>query len=116
QGSMAPDHPVWVQFARAMVPLMAMPARSIAEMVPCDPERKLKVLDIAAGHGLFGIAFAEAYPRAEVFALDWPQVLEVAAENARRAGVGDRHHLVPGSAFEVDYGTGFDLVLLTNFL
>lgn len=116
EGTVAPENPVWVQFARAMMPMMAMPAQQIASLVPCDPERPLKVLDIAAGHGLFGIAFAQRYPQAQVFALDWPQVLEVASQNAANAGVGERHHPLPGSAFEVEYGTGYDLVLLTNFL
>lgn len=116
EGTVAPENPVWVQFAKAMMPMMAMPAQQIAERVPCDPERPLKVLDIAAGHGLFGIAFAQRYPQAQVYALDWPQVLEVAAANAARAGVGERHHALPGSAFDVEYGTGYDLVLLTNFL
>ena len=31
-------------------------------------------------------------------------------------GVADRYHLLPGSAFEVDFGTGYDLALITNFL
>jgi cyclopropane fatty-acyl-phospholipid synthase-like methyltransferase len=43
-------------------------------------------------------------------------VLEVAKENAQAAGVADRYHLNPGSAFDVDYGENFDLVLLPNFL
>lgn len=116
EGTVAPEHPVWVQFARAMMPMMAMPAQQLVDLAPCPEDRKLSVLDIAAGHGLFGIAFARRYPHAEVTALDWPQVLEVARENAERAGVGGRHHLLPGSAFDVEYGTGHDLVLLTNFL
>jgi ubiquinone/menaquinone biosynthesis C-methylase UbiE len=116
EGTVAPENPVWVQFAKAMMPMMALPAQQIAERVPCALGRPLKVLDLAAGHGLFGIAFAQRYPQAEVYALDWPQVLEVAAENAARAGVGERHHALPGSAFDVEYGTGYDLVLLTNFL
>jgi hypothetical protein len=116
QGVMEPDHPVWVKFARAMMPMMALPARQLPDLVPCDPGRELRVLDLAAGHGLFGIAFAQRYPRAEIVALDWPNVLEVARENAQGAGVGDRYRLLPGSAFEVDYGSGYDLVLLTNFL
>jgi len=74
------------------------------------------VLDIAAGHGLFGIALANHNPLAAIVALDWPNVLEVAKENARAAGVADRYSGIPGSAFEADYGTGYDLVLLTNFL
>ncbi|HXM36992.1 MAG TPA: methyltransferase, partial [Pyrinomonadaceae bacterium] len=32
------------------------------------------------------------------------------------AGVADRHGAIPGSAFDVDYGTGYDVILLTNFL
>ena len=40
----------------------------------------------------------------------------VAQENARGAGVAERHSLLPGSAFEVDWGGPYDVVLLTNFL
>lgn len=116
EGTVTPDHPVWVRFARAMMPMMAMPARQIAELVACDPSRKLRLLDIAAGHGIFGIAFAQRYPQLEVVAQDWPLVLEVARENAEKAGVGERYHLLPGNAFEVEYGDSYDLVLLTNFL
>lgn len=117
EGSIAPEHPVWVRFARAMAPMMALPAQLMAQIIAENmPRRKLKVLDIAAGHGMFGITVAGALPQAEITALDWPNVLQVAEENARRAGVSDRYHLLPGSAFEVDYGDGYDLILLTNFL
>jgi ubiquinone/menaquinone biosynthesis C-methylase UbiE len=114
--ALEPDHPMWVNFARAMVPMMAMPSQLMAQLVDPTKDKPLRVLDIAAGHGLYGIAFAKQNPQAEVTALDWPNVLEVAKENADAAGVADRHHTKPGSAFDVDYGTGYDLVLLTNFL
>ncbi|MDT4952521.1 MAG: hypothetical protein QOJ02_659 [Acidobacteriota bacterium] len=114
-GTVAPENPIWVKFARAMTPMMAMPAQAIAKLVNQDGG-KLKVLDIAAGHGLFGITIARQHPNAEIVALDWPNVLEVAKENAGNAGVSDRYSTIPGSAFDVDYGTGYDLVLLTNFL
>jgi ubiquinone/menaquinone biosynthesis C-methylase UbiE len=81
--------------------------------LPTPPKR---VLDIAAGHGVFGITVAQAIPQAEVTAVDWTPVLEVANENARAAGISDRYQAVPGSAFDVDWGGDFDLVLLTNFL
>ncbi|HEX8091593.1 MAG TPA: methyltransferase [Blastocatellia bacterium] len=55
-------------------------------------------------------------PNAEITAVDWPNVLEVAQENAEAAGVSDRYNTIAGSAFDVDYGTGYDIVLLTNFL
>jgi ubiquinone/menaquinone biosynthesis C-methylase UbiE len=115
-GTVAPDHPIWVNFARAMAPMMAMPAQMMAKLVDPAPDRKLKILDIAAGHGLYGIAFATNNNQAEVVALDWPKVLDVAKENARNAGVADRYSTIEGSAFDVDYGNGYDLILLTNFL
>ena len=115
-GSLAPENPMWVKFARAMVPMMMMPAQQIAKLVSADGNRKLKVLDIAAGHGIFGVTIAQQNPNAEIVALDWPNVLEVAKENAGRAGVSDRYSTLEGSAFEVDYGSGYDVVLLTNFL
>jgi O-methyltransferase domain/Dimerisation domain len=114
-GTVAPENPVWVKFARAMKPMMAMPAQAIARLVNGDGGN-LKVLDIAAGHGLFGIAIAQQNQNAEVIALDWPNVLEVAKENAQNAGVSDRYRTIEGSAFDVDYGSGYDLILLTNFL
>jgi ubiquinone/menaquinone biosynthesis C-methylase UbiE len=76
----------------------------------------MRVLDIAAGHGLFGIEIAKQNPQARVTGLDWAKVLEVAVDNARKVGVADRYDLLPGSAFEVDFGGPYDVVLLTNFL
>src|SRR4051812_38685929 len=114
--ALEPDHPMWVEFARAMAPMMAMPAQLMAQLVDSPKDQKLRVLDIAAGHGLYGIAFAKQNPQVEVTAVDWPKVLEVAKENAQAAGVADRYDTIPGSAFDVDYGAGYDLVLLTNFL
>jgi len=116
EGTIAPDHPVWVKFARAMAPMMALPAQLLAPMVDPNANERLRILDIAAGHGLYGLAFAKRNPQAEVTAVDWANVLEVAKENAQAAGVSERYHTRPGSAFDVDYGTGYDIVLLTNFL
>lgn len=116
EATVAPDHPVWVKFAHAMAPMMAMPAQLLARLVDPNGNQKLKILDIAAGHGLFGLAFARQNPQAEITAVDWLNVLKVAKENAQAAGASDRYHTRPGSAFDVDYGDGYDIVLLTNFL
>jgi precorrin-6B methylase 2 len=110
------ENPVWEKFARAMVPLMAMPAQAIAGIVSgpsADPQR---VLDIAAGHGIFGISIAQHNPQAEIVAVDWPRVLTVATENAAAMGVAARHRTVAGDAFTVDWGGGYDVALVTNFL
>ncbi len=83
-GTVAPEHPVWVRFARAMAPLMRGAARAVVATVEVDEARPLRILDVAAGHGMFGIAFAMRYPRAEVTGLDWPERARGGAR--RRAG------------------------------
>jgi 2-polyprenyl-3-methyl-5-hydroxy-6-metoxy-1,4-benzoquinol methylase len=112
----APESPVWVAFARSMAPMMKMAAEGLAEIVAGKDRRTLKVLDVAAGHGLFGIAVLRANPKAEVIAVDWKSVLEVALENANKFGVADRYKTIPGSIFDVEIGTEYDLILLPNFL
>src|ERR1700755_227416 len=96
-GTVAPDNPIWVKFARAMMPMMASNAQTIASMSGGLAGRRVKGLGLAAGHGLFGIAFARQFPEAEVYALDWAAVLEVAKENAAAAGVAGRYHTIEGS-------------------
>src|SRR5262249_6730326 len=102
----SPDNPIWVNFARSMAPLMAMPSELLAKLLGADSGKKWKVLDIAAGHGLFGIAIAKHNPNAQIVAVDWAAVLEVAKENAQKAGVAGRHASIAGSAFDVDFGSG----------
>ncbi|HYX42512.1 MAG TPA: class I SAM-dependent methyltransferase, partial [Pyrinomonadaceae bacterium] len=114
--TVAPDNPIWVKFARGMAGLMMPAAQMMAGLLDPEHDEPLRVLDIAAGHGRFGITLAERNPQTEVTALDWAAVLEVAKENAAQAGVSERYHTIAGSAFEVDFGTGYDIVLLTNFL
>ena len=89
-GNLAPDHPAWVKFALAMVPFMRPTAGALADEVARLPTPPKRVLDIAAGHGVFGISVAQAVPQAEITAVDWQAVLEVADENARAAGAPDQ--------------------------
>jgi ubiquinone/menaquinone biosynthesis C-methylase UbiE len=116
EGTVSHDNPIWVSFARHMAPLMAMPSQVLAARLTSETAGPTEVLDIAAGHGLYGIAFARVNPKAMVTAVDWKNVLQVASENAAAAGVSARHRTIPGSAFDVNFDGTYDIVLLTNFL
>ncbi len=115
-GVLAPDHPVWVTFAKAMTPILSMPCELLSSTLDHYLETKCKVLDVAAGHGLFGIAIAKRKPESRIVAVDWANILEVAEENARSAGVADRYSVIAGSALDVQFGGDYDLVLIPNFL
>lgn len=113
-GTVDPDDPVWVDFAKSMTPFVVPAAEFIAEAAAKNGPQK--VLDIAAGHGLFGITIARRNPQATIVPVDWTNVLDVAKQNAAAAGVADRYQPIAGDAFQVDFGTGYDAVLITNFL
>jgi hypothetical protein len=116
EGTVEPENPVWVEFAHSMAPMMAPMAAPLGSIALDGRSGPMSVLDIAAGHGLFGIEVARQNPEARIVALDWAPVLEVARANANKAGVGGRYQTLEGSAFEVDFGGPYDVVLLTNFL
>lgn len=108
------ENPVWVEFARSMMPMMIPAAQAIAGRLASS--ESIKVLDMAAGHGAFGIAMAQRSPKAQIVALDWKPVLGLAEANAKAAGVHDRYQTIAGDAFTVEYGSDYDVVLVTNFL
>jgi 2-polyprenyl-3-methyl-5-hydroxy-6-metoxy-1,4-benzoquinol methylase len=109
-----PNDEFWVRFAQAMAPLSVPTAEFVATLLPADHSQPFKVLDIAAGHGMYGITIAKKNPRAQIVAVDWSEVLEVAKENAQKHGIAQRYSTRPGSAFETDLGIDYDYALLTN--
>jgi ubiquinone/menaquinone biosynthesis C-methylase UbiE len=113
RGTAKLHHPVWVEFARSMGPMMFQAAQEIAAIVAGTGS--LDVLDIAAGHGLFGVMVAQRNAQARVVALDSRPVLDVAAENAAKFGVADRWQALEGDAFDVDFRGPYDIVLVPNF-
>ncbi|HEY7306931.1 MAG TPA: class I SAM-dependent methyltransferase [Bryobacteraceae bacterium] len=112
-GTVSHDNPIWVDFAREMMPMVFPTALEVAARVGGDED--IRVLDIAAGHGLYGITIAQRNPRARITALDWPNVVAVASENAKKFGVAERHSTMEGDAFELEFGGPYHLILVTNF-
>jgi 16S rRNA G1207 methylase RsmC len=90
-------------------------AQIAAAALEVESKGPIRVLDVAAGHGLYGLAIAARNPAAQIVALDRPEVLEIAAENARSTGLTDRYRLLPGDVFEVELEGPYDLILLANF-
>ncbi|HLZ12094.1 MAG TPA: class I SAM-dependent methyltransferase [Candidatus Acidoferrum sp.] len=110
-----PEDARWVNFARSMS-AMAVPMAGVLTRMIAPSSGTVRVLDIATGHGMYGITVAKNLANVHVTALDWPAVLEVAKENAAKAGVVDRFSTRAGSAFDADLGQGYDYIFITNFL
>lgn len=116
-GSTKLNYEPWIDFAESMGPMMMPAAAVIAELVAHRyPDGPVRVLDIAASHGLFGLSIAGKLPAAEIVAQDFEPVLEVARRNVEAAGVIHRYSFLPGDVMSIDVGSKYDCILLTNFL
>ena len=105
------------EFVEDIMPLSFPAARALAEtLVPETSEAPMRVLDIGAGSGVWGIALAERGPGVRVTAVDWPQVLDVTLDVAARYGVGDRFEARPGDLFAIDFGDAYQAAVLGHVL
>ena len=74
------------------------------------------VLDLAAGSGVWGIAEAQASPRVQVTAVDWPEVIPVTRKTVDRFGLADRFSYIEGDLHDAAFGTGYQLATLGHIL
>ncbi|HET6203129.1 MAG TPA: methyltransferase [Planctomycetota bacterium] len=105
-------------FFRDLVPMLhemnREPARRAAVALGLRRLRRpFRVLDLAAGSGIWGIAAAQASPFVRVDAFDLPGVLRRTRRFARAEGVARRFRFLPGDLRRADFGRGrYDLVVL----
>jgi ubiquinone/menaquinone biosynthesis C-methylase UbiE len=75
--------------------------------------KNLNVLDVAAGSGAWGIAFAESDPGTKVTAHDWQNILEVTKKFVGKFSLSQRFSYLTGDLNDVDFGQNrYDLVIL----
>lgn len=77
---------------------------------------KAKVLDLATGSGVWGIALAQSSPDVRVTVVDWPNILEITKQITAQHGVGDRFSYIAGDLLSVDFGTGYNVATLGHIL
>jgi len=72
QGTLAPNDPIWIEFAKGMAPMMMPAAQTMAGLLAGELSSRpsTKILDIAASHDLFGITIAQKLPKAHIYALN----------------------------------------------
>lgn len=105
------------EFVEDIFPMSYDAARALAmELIDPKGEEVVRVLDLAAGSGVWSIALAQASPRVRVTAVDWPAVLPVTRRVARRHGVIDRFTFVEGDLMSADFGRNHAIATLGHIL
>lgn len=105
------------KFVEDLYPFNRATAQALAEVLKvAETNKPLRVLDLAAGSGVWGIVLAQHSPQVRVTAVDWPDVLQVTRRVAQREGVLDRFQFVAGDLHDVDFGSGHDIAIFGHIL
>ena len=105
------------RFVEDIFPMSYRPAQVLGEHLQLSRStRQVKVLDLAAGSGVWGIALAQQSPGVRVTAVDWPRVIPVTRRVASRFGMAERFSYVEGDIRTADLGRGYDVAALGHIL
>jgi 2-polyprenyl-3-methyl-5-hydroxy-6-metoxy-1,4-benzoquinol methylase len=105
------------EFVEDLFPLNYPVTQILAGELGLDhASQPVRVLDIAAGSGVWGIGLARRSPQVRVTALDWSGVLDVTRKVVGRFGLTDRFTFVAGDLNTADFGTGYQVATLGHIL
>lgn len=105
------------EFVADIFPMSYPAAAAFADaMGVAGANRPVRVLDLAAGSGVWGIALAQRSAQVHVTAVDLPGVTRITREMAQRFGVGDRFDYIEGDLAMVDFGSGHNIATLGHIL
>lgn len=105
------------KFVNDIFPMSYAPAQDLATYLHLDKVGgEVKVLDLAAGSGVWGIVLAKSAPQVRVSAVDWPGVLKITRRNAEKFGLADRYTYREGDLQEADFGSGYQVATLGHIL
>jgi ubiquinone/menaquinone biosynthesis C-methylase UbiE len=76
----------------------------------------VRVLDVASGSGVWGIALAQQSPQVEVTAVDWSEMIPTTKRITQKFGVAGQFGYVSGDMLEADFGRDHDIATLGHIL
>ena len=105
------------QLVENIIPMSYGGAQKLANHLKVAKTKdELRVLDLAAGSGIWGIALAEKSPRVRVAAIDWAGMIPTTKRITQKFGVSDRFKFIGGDLLEADFGDGYDIATLGHIL
>jgi SAM-dependent methyltransferase len=105
------------QFVEDLFPMSHGAAKALGESLKLSgTTRPVRVLDLAAGSGVWGIGLAQQSPHVTVTAVDWPGVLPATRRVIDRFGLNGQFTLIAGDLLNAAFGTGYDVATLGAIL
>jgi len=106
----------FTELVENIVPMSYGGAQAVAQHLDVAGKGPSRVLDIAAGSGVWGIALAQKSPKVEVTAVDWPGMIPTTKRITQKFGVGSQFKFIEGDIGEVDFGSNYDIATLGHIL
>jgi ubiquinone/menaquinone biosynthesis C-methylase UbiE len=114
------EHPgteFFTELVENIIPMSYASAQALAEHLQvAESKQPTRVLDIAAGSGIWGIALAQKSPQIQVTSVDWAGIIPTTKRITQKFGVADRFKYIEGDIGEVDFGSGYDIATLGHIL
>ena len=105
------------EFVNDILPLSYPAAQALSRYIHANGAgQAVRVLDLAAGSGVWGIAIAQGGKNVSVTAVDWPEVIPVTRETVGRFGIAGQFSFVEGDLLNADFGDGHTLATLGHIL
>jgi len=105
------------QLVENIIPMSYPSAQALGDHLKVSKAKNdIRVLDLAAGSGIWGIAVAQKSPRVRVTAVDWAGMIPTTKRITRKFGVADRFQFIEGDLLEANFGTGYNIATLGHIL
>jgi len=105
----------WKDYQAIMMGMAGVSAKEIVSRVKL-PSTVKRLIDLGGGHGLYSIEFCRKYPSLSATVFDWPQAKDVAIETISSQGMTERVVFKEGDLWEDDYGSDYDVALLSQIV
>jgi ubiquinone/menaquinone biosynthesis C-methylase UbiE len=105
------------QLVENIIPMSYPPAQKLGDHLKlAKAKNEIRVLDLGAGSGIWGIALAQKSALVRVTAVDWAGMIPTTKRITQKFGVGDRFNYVEGDMLEANFGSGYDIATLGHIL
>jgi len=114
------EHPgteFFTELVENIIPTSYGSAQALADHLKLAAAKQpIRVLDVAAGSGIWGIALAQKSPQVQVTAVDWAGMIPTTRRITQKFGLADRFKFIEGDIGEADFGSGYDIATLGHIL
>jgi SAM-dependent methyltransferase len=114
------EHPgteFFSELVENIIPMSCPSAQALsAHLQLAEAKQPVRVLDVAAGSGIWGIVLAGKSPHVRVTAVDWEGMIPTTKRITQKFGVANQFKFIQGDIGKVGFGDGYDIATLGHIL